>query len=72
MLSAYDRVAKFLLEPKMKPEELFKYISAFITMIENSAKKVSEKKSRLEKMAKAKAAKDARKAAKAAREAGQN
>ena len=56
----------------MKPEELFKYISAFITMIENSAKKVSEKKARLEKMAKAKAAKDARKAAKAAREAGQN
>jgi len=56
----------------MKPEELFKHISTFIKMIESSAKKVSEKKARMEKMAKAKAAKNARKAAKAARDTGGN
>merc|ERR1711871_1397541 len=69
MQSTYERVAKFLLEPKLKPEELFMHISKFIKMIENSAKKVSEKKARMEKMQKAKAAKEAKKRARAEKKA---
>ena len=68
----FTSLAEYLMEPKLKPEELFKIVNTFLELIARSTKQVSAKLARKAKMERAKAAKAAKLALKRAKSAPAN